>query len=64
MSDLELPEFCVDINYFNSNDAIKTIPSLDNDRERIIQQLKNKVTSFRSALDQQYKSLFADHAAN
>ena len=64
MSDLEFPEYCVDIHNFNSIDAIQFMVSLDNDRESIIRHLQSKVRLFKTALDQQYKSLFADYAAN
>jgi polysaccharide pyruvyl transferase WcaK-like protein len=60
MSEMGLPEYCLDINDFNADRLIQTFCDLEINSNSVKALIKEKMRQCREALDEQYRIIFAD----
>jgi polysaccharide pyruvyl transferase WcaK-like protein len=60
MSAMGLSEYCLDINYLESDRLIEKFCDLKSNSDIVKPSIRAKVTEFREALDGQYKFIFCD----
>jgi hypothetical protein len=60
MSDMELSEYCQDINHLSGERLIAQFCDLEKNAEKLKPLIKQKTEGFRTALDEQYDSILRE----
>ena len=60
MKQMEMSDYCQDINHLNADKLIEQFYNLENNAERLRRLIRHKTEEFRRALDEQYNCIFKE----